>query len=530
MTAILSRPPRLVADQAADPVSRDHALSSPPVVVIGGGLGGLSAAIHLRLQGRPVLLLEANDTLGGRANRIRRNGFTWDTGPTLLNYPWVFRELFAAAGRSFDEAVELIPVDPSVAFQWPDQRRLQLSRDFVSLLAAVREFEPEADIALPAWLADGERKYRLSFDKLVTRNAEGLLDWIRPLTLREAFTTGVWRSLDRELTRFFRSRHLREALGSYAMYLGGSPFDLPGIFSILPYGELSRGLWLPRGGIHAVVEAMAALARDLGVGIRTGTPVSRIDVRKGAARGVFLANDTWVAASVVVSNVDVPTTDTALLGHAPAGARGVERAGRARMTPGVITYYWGIRGTLGGTGLGHHTIFLPDDYKGAFADLMTRGRIPTDLPFYVAQPSATDPGLAPPGDTTLFVLVPTPTLPDLGPIDWDDTVRRQKQVVLERLAHHGVSLTPDRIVEEEVWTPVDWERRFGLYQGSAFGAAHTLRQIGPFRAPNRSPDIRGLYYVGASTTPGTGMPMVVLGGRMTAERIARDVPVHARLG
>ncbi len=530
MTIAALRPSRLRSIPTTDSTFGESLHGVPPVVVIGGGLGGLSAAIHLRLHGRAVLLLEANDTLGGRANRIHRNGFTWDTGPTLLNYPWVFRDLFAAAGRSFDEAVELLPVEPSVAFQWPDQRRLQLSGDYVSLLAAVREFEPEADIALPAWLADGERKYRISFEKLVTRNAEGLLDWIRPLTVREALTTGVWRSLDRELGRFFRSRHLREALGSYAMYLGGSPFDLPGIFSILPYGELSRGLWLPRGGIHSLVGAMSTLARDLGVEIRTGTRVARIDVGEGAVRGVVLGDGRTVAASVVVSNVDVPTTDTVLLGHAPAGARGAERASRTRMTPGVITWYWGIRGTLDDTGLGHHTIFLPGDYKGAFADLMTRGRIPADLPFYVAQPSATDPGLAPPGDTTLFVLVPTPTLADLGPTDWSDVAASQKLAVLARLAHHGVTLTPDRIVEEEVWTPVEWECRFGLYQGSAFGAAHTLRQIGPLRSPNRSPDIRGLYYVGASTTPGTGMPMVVLGGRMTAERIARDVPVHARLG
>jgi phytoene desaturase len=491
--------------------------ASDRVIVIGGGLGGLSAAIHLRLQGRRVLLLEANQQVGGRANRLSDSGFHWDTGPTLLNYPWVFRDLFRAAGRELDDYLELVEVDPAVGFQWPDGERLQLSSDYAALLSEFSRFESAAGVKLSAWLRDCERKYRISFDKLVTRNAKSLPDWFSPLSLRELLATSVWRSLDAELKRFFKSRRIREALGAYGMYLGGSPFNLPGIFSILPYGELAYGLWLPKGGIYALVRAMESLAIELGVDIRTGARVTRIRVEQGRAAGVEIG-DEFLPANVVVSNVDVPTTDAELLPP-------VKRK-PPRMTPGVLTFYWGVRGKV--DGLRHHTIFLPGDYRGAFADLMKRGRVPADLPFYVAAPSETDPSLAPEGDTSLFVLVPTPTLDKLADTDWAAEVPRLRTQVLERMASHGVGLDDSRIVVEHSWTPEDWRARFGLFQGSAFGAAHNLMQVGPFRAQNASKDVAGLYYTGASTTPGTGMPLVVLSGRMTAERIARDVPAHAR--
>ena len=492
--------------------------SKKSVLIVGGGLGGLSAAIHLRLAGFEVTIYEAGEHAGGRANVIERDGFRFDTGPSLLNYPWVFEELFRVAGRRLGDYVTLLAVEPSVGFQWTDGTRFTLSSNLQRLLEEFEHIEPGSRPRALSFLADAAAKYRIAFDQLISRNVDSPLRWLAALSPADLRRTSIWRSLDGELRRYFKNRHLREALGSYGMYLGGSPYTLPGIFTILAYGELAYGLWLPKGGIYGLVEGIVALARELGVEIETGRRVRRILARGGRVEGLELEDGEVRRSSLVVSNVDVPTTNTTLVDTVPRAAEKLRgRASRTKMTPGVVTFYWGVRGEV--KNLGHHTIFLPRDYRAAFRDLLRDGRIPRELPFYVSVPSATDPALAPPGETTVFVLVPVPLLSELPEIDWDAAAQEIKAQVLERLARHGVELEPERIRVEEIYTPPEWRRRFGLYDGSAFGAAHNLFQVGPFRSKNFCEEIEGLFYVGASTTPGTGMPMVVLGGKLVAERI-----------
>ena len=497
-------------------------------IIIGAGLGGLSAAIHLRLAGWDVTMFEANDRVGGRANRIELDGFKFDTGPTLLNYPWVFEDLFRAAGRELKDYVTLLPVDPSVSFRWPDGTRFMLSSNLQKLLDECERVEPGSRPSVIAFLRDAAVKYRLSFDKLIPRNEDNPIKWIGALKLSEIAKLSLWRSLDGELRRFFKGRYIREALGSYGMYLGGSPYDLPGLFSILAYGELAYGLWLPKGGVYALVEGIERLARELGVQILTGRRVKQIVVKGRHVAGVETADGRFHQCSTVVSNVDLPTTNAELLGdHSSTRANGARaKTSRVKMTPGVMTFYWGIRGKA--PKIGHHTIFLPDEFSSAFDDLFSFKRIPRQLPFYVAAPSETDSDLAPEGDTVMFALAPTPLLSAMPEIDWPAAIKDVRKRIFERLWLHNIDLDPDRILVEEVFTPAEWRRRFGLYDGSAFGAAHTLFQVGPFRSRNYSSEIDGLYYAGASATPGTGMPMVTLSGKLTAQRIESRANGHVR--
>jgi phytoene desaturase len=495
----------------------DRALKQQAIIV-GGGLGGLSAAIHLRLAGLKVTLFEANATVGGRANVIERDGFRFDTGPSLLNYPWVFEQLFAAAGRKLGDYVQLLPVDPSVTFRWADGTRLALSSDLRSFVTECERLEPGCAASVFDFMRDADAKYRFAFDKLVSRNVDSPLRWLGSLITSGLFRNSICRTLDGELRRYFKSRYLREALGSYGMYLGGSPLELPGMFTILAYGELACGLWLPKGGVYALVEGVERLALELDVVIHTRCRVRKLLVKDGSVRGVELEDGSACYSSIVVSNVDVPTTDTELVDISGGQAKSIrDRTRKTKMTPGVVTFYWGVRGSIGG--LGHHTIFLPNDFNAALVELFKHKRVPRDVPFYVSVPSATDPALAPEGDTTIFVLAPVPLVSEVTHADWKTEVEKIRKHVLTTLSEHGADLDPKSICVDEVYTPLDWQRHFGLYDGSAFGAAHTLSQLGPFRAKNFSADVEGLYYAGASTTPGTGMPMVVLGGRMVAERI-----------
>ncbi len=489
------------------------------VIIIGGGLGGLSASVHLRLAGFDVSIFEANDRVGGRANLIEKSGFRFDTGPSLLNYPWVFEQLFAAAGRKLHEYVQLLPVDPSVTFRWANGTHFSLSSDLQKFLSECERLEPDCAFRVFAFLRDAASKYRIAFDKLVNRNVDSPLAWLGALRPAELLQTSIWRSLDGELKRHFRQPYLRQAFGSYGMYLGGSPFDLPGMFTILAYGELAYGLWLPKGGVYGLVEGIERLARELGVEIQTNSRVAKIKVGDRRVQGVELENGTSLASSLVVSNVDVPTTDTELVEVQDGLKQSLwRRAAKTKMTPSVVTFYWGVQGQV--DRLNHHTIFLPQNYGQAFDDLFKHQRVPRELPFYVSVPSATDASLAPAHHTTLFVLVPVPLLSEMQNADWQAEAQKIKKEVLATLARHQVEIDPGKICVEEIYTPPVWQKRFGLYDGSAFGAAHTLSQLGPFRSRNASKEIEGLYYTGASTTPGTGMPMVVLSGRLVAERIA----------
>lgn len=513
-------PPRTAVPRVAGAEHRAPPAARRTAIVIGAGLGGLSAAIHLRLAGWHVRILEKERRVGGRANVLERDGFRFDLGPSLLNYPWVFEELFAAAGRRLQDYVGLLPVDPSVSFQWPDGVRLSLSSDLRRLLEELDRVEPGARPGALAYLRDAATKYRLAFGGLVTGNDARYVTWLRRVGLRNLPQLSLWRSMDAELRRYFRGRRIADALGSYAMYLGGSPYDLPGFFAMLPYGELAYGLWLPEGGIYGLIRAIERLARELGVEIETDRPVWRIHVDAGRVTGVRLADGTHLDARVIVSNVDAPTTNTQLL---PEDRR--LRAGSIRMTPGVITFYWGVRGTV--EGVGHHSIFLPADVRRTYHELLREHRLPRDLAFYLSVPSATDPSVAPPGCSAVFALVPTPLISGMPHADWSEITDRARAAIVERLASHGVDLRHDRLLFEDVLTPVDWRDRFGLYDGSAFGAAHTLRQLGPWRSPNHHPAVEGLFYAGASTTPGTGLPMVVLSGRMAAARVTERIGAPA---
>jgi phytoene desaturase len=296
------------------------------------------------------------------------------------------------------------------------------------------------------------------------------------------------------------------------MYLGISPFEAPGVFGLLAHAELRVGIFHPRGGLHALSKALEQVCREEGVQLHYERPVRRIRVERDRAVGLALEDGTGCSADLVLCNADLPWAYAHLLDGSRAR---LPRSRSLRHTSSGFMLYWGVQGEV--PELLRHNVFLGGDYQGSFEDIFHRQRVPQDVSFYVNVPSRGEAGSAPPGSDALYVLVP---VPHLGPgQDWATLAPALRARVLARLADEGLPGLERRLVVERQLTPEDWQGRFNLSRGSAFGLAHNFFQLGPFRPSNQDPRVRNLFFVGASTHPGTGLPMVMLSARLAVERM-----------
>jgi len=484
------------------------------IIVVGSGVGGLSIAPLLAKKGYEVEIFESNNTVGGRANIIEGEGFKFDTGPSLLNYPWVYEKFFSSLGKNFYDYVKLIKVDPAVKFLWKDHKSLQLSSDLSYLMEEIGKFRKDDKVGLISFINKSQKKYDLAFKKLVTRNSSNVFSWLINSGIHNLFQLGLFNSMYSEINKYFKEKKIVEALSSYSMYLGDSPYKLPGFFSILPFGELQYGLWMPKGGMYGLIQGLIKLNTDFKVKINTLKKVKRIITQNNNAIGIELINGDKFYADIIISNVDSETTFRNLLN---------EKANKNKsykMTPSVYTFYWGLNKKI--DNLTHHTIFLPNNFKKTFNDLFTKNIIPEDLPFYISIPSQTDINLSPKNKSCVFVLVPCPVISKFKDKYNEENLNKIKNKVFERIAHHKIDFSEKDIIYEKKFSPIDWEKKFGLFDGSAFGPSHNFLQIGPFRNSNKSKKFKNLFFVGASTTPGTGVPMCVLSAQMTSEKIISE--------
>ena len=359
-------------------------------------------------------------------------------------------------------------------------------------------------------------RYNIAFEKLLNRNLDNPVKWGTGLGANELFSGSMFKSMYKDLGAHFKSRYIKEAFGSYAMYLGGSPFKIPGFFSILPYGEIAYGLWMPKGGIYSLIEKLEEILIKIGVKIYKDSPVKEIAIKDNKVFGIITNNGDLKNYDTIVSNVDLPTTEEKLLKNSS-----INSFEKKQMTPSVMTFYWGLNKK---TDFPHHMIFLPNDYQECFEELFSKKTLPSGMPFYTSSPSVSDKSLAPNGKSTLFALVPLPvTNKDTDSNIYSEQIEEIKKKIFKRFAYHDIDLKANDIEYEKVYTPDDWRDLYGLYKTSAFGASHNLFNIGPFRNRNKSNKITGLYYVGASTTPGTGLPMVTLSGKLVSDRINHDL-------
>ena len=488
------------------------------VIVVGAGIGGIATAARLARQGYRVTVVEKESVPGGRAGWIESDGFRFDTGPTLFLMPEVFSETYQALGEKMEDHLDLIRLDPTYRVQFQDGSTLELSSNLQYMQAQLETFEPGAFGAYLRFLSEGHQHYKLSLQHFVGRNFRSLTEYFSPGNLPLLFKLKALVKHADNTARYFRDPRLQAAFSFQNMYLGLSPYDAPATFSLLQYTELADGVWFPRGGMYRVIESLTEIAEGLGVRFYYDSPVKKIEVEASRATGVVLDNGDRLPADIVVANADLPYVYANLL---PQDGSTAKLDGK-KYTSSTIMFFWGVKGERSPKLL-HHNVFLADHrYRASFESIFQDLTLPQEPSFYVCAPTRSDPNFAPVDGDSLMALVPVGHINTRSPQNWEALTDRARRTVLQRLGDLGLGKLEERIVFETGWGPPYYQNRLNLAKGAAFGLSHNFLQVGYLRPQNRHRIYKNLYFAGASTHPGTGLPIVLLSAKLTVERILSE--------
>ena len=491
-------------------MSRQH------VVVVGAGLSGLAAALHVVGAGHQVTVLEREAVPGGRNGLLEQDGFRFDTGPVVFTMRRLLEEAFAAAGRSASDYVSLRLVDPAYHTFFADGSRLLVHHDRDAMRAEIaRECSAKDAAAFDGFVAWLKALNDVEVPHFIDANFDTPLDLLRhPVAAAKLLALRGFGRLGPEVASWFDDERLHKVFSFQAMYAGLAPAQALALYAVITYMDSIEGVWFPEGGMHAVPRGMAAALVDAGAELRYGAEVSRVTRRAdGAASGVELVGGEQLAADAVVVTADLPVAYERLL----PGLRAPRVARRGSYSPSALVWHLGVRGDLP-EGVGHHNIHFGAAWDEAFVDLLERGRPMADPSRFVAIPTLDVADAAPAGCHTLYVLEPVPNLA-VGRIDWAAEAPVLRERMLAFLRGFGY---PTDIVTEALVTPEDWAAQ-GLAAGTPFALSHAFTQTGPFRPRNVDRRVPGLVFAGSGTTPGVGIPMVLVSGKLAAARVAEHL-------
>jgi len=491
--------------------------SSKPVAIVGAGPGGLATAMLLAASGLPVRIYEAQERIGGRSAAIEAEGYRFDRGPTFFMMPHALEEIFRAAGRSLTDYVDLHRLDPMyrLVFGRGDDLpplTIDASQRVDAMVRRFESIEPGAGQAFRRYLADNRKKLRLA-EPILRKPIRSVFDLAGIDGIRAAPVIKPFQSVHQQLSGYFDDPFIRIALSFQSKYLGMSPYECPSLFTILSFIEYEYGIWHPVGGCNALCDAMARACEEMGVEIRTGSPVERVlfDARRASgvvAKGeahahdhvVFNADATWAMKNLVPERLRGRWTDAAI--------------DAKRYSCSTAMLYLGIEGEVD---LPHHTIYVSSDYEGNLADISSRGALSDDPSFYVCNPARTDPSMAPDGCSALYVLAPVPNTQ--ATIDWDDAGPKIRRRLFEQMATRlGLHDLESRVRVERRINPDDWEAG-NINFGATFNLAHNLGQMLHKRPKHAFPGLEGLWLVGGGTHPGSGLPVIFLSAQITSRML-----------
>ncbi|KAI8834884.1 hypothetical protein BC829DRAFT_422122 [Chytridium lagenaria] len=468
------------------------------VLIIGAGVGGVALAARLAKKGAKVTVLEQNATSGGRCSIIKQDGFRFDEvttrasvmQPSLMQKPYQAHQC-----------------DPNYSVNFHDGRKLTLSTDLPTLEKELEAFEPNSFDGLLGFMREGRLHYETSVSMVLKKNYEYWWNFFTIPNLVLGLKVGL----------YFQDHHLRQAFTFQSMYMGMSPFESPGTYNLLQYTELAEGVFYPVGGFHVLIDSLESIAKKHGARFIYNAPVSSIDVSKvtNLSNGVTLADGRKFSADVIICNCDLVTAYNRLLPPSPYA----RYLGSLDQTCSTVSFYWGMNRKV--PSLQGHNIFLAEDYKESFDAIFKRFDLPVIPSFYVHVPSKVDASAAPEGKETLTVLVPIGHIKPGKRQDWKALRDRARGAVLAIMAEQvpGCKDIEDWIETEIVNTPEDWKEKFSLWNGSALGLSHSVMQVVYMRPSTRHSEFGNLFFVGASTHPGTGVPIVLCGAKLVDEQI-----------
>lgn len=494
-------------------------------IVIGSGFGGLGAAVRLRKLGYDVIVLEALDQPGGRARAFARDGFVFDAGPTVITAPYLIEELFSLVGRDAREAYELLPVDPFYRVDFADGSRFDYVGDEPRILAEIERFAPRDVEGYKKMAAHMERIFDVGYARLAHQPFDRLSDMLR--IVPEMMKLETYRSVYGLAAKYLKDERLRQVFSFQPLLVGGNPFTTTSIYALIHWLERKWGVHFARGGTTALVRALVSLLAELGVEVRTHSPVARIEVEGGRATGVVLESGERLAADVVVSNGDPSTVYSTLLEPSARRKHTDAQVARVRGSMSLFVAYFGTNTRF--EDVKHHTIVLGPRYKELLTDIFERKVLADDFSLYLHRPGATDPSMAPPGHDAFYVLSPVPN--QQSGIDWARIADAYRDKILASLEERLMPGLRASLVTSFSIDPRTFETDYRTLHGAAFGPEPVLTQSAWFRYHNRSPDVHGLFFVGAGTHPGAGVPGVLSSAKVlehVVPRPAKPLPLPER--
>jgi phytoene desaturase len=487
------------------------------VIVIGAGVGGLSAAIHLAAAGRRVLVLEQNVLPGGKVAQLYHNGYRWDCGPSVITMRNVLEQLFAAAGRRLEDYLALQPITPYTRYFYPDGTRLDLSSNLPQVLAQLRRLADRDVEGYLGFLAYAARLYRVAGPTFIYGEPPRLSNLFQQPLGDIRYIDG-WRTMSRAIQSFRFSPYLHQLLCRFATYVGSDPFRAPATLNVIAHVELNEGVWYPEGGVYRIVEALTRLAEELGVQIECARAVQQLEIVNGKVQGVICADGTLEKTRAVIANADVTSVYSSWLSaHSAAAQTRARRLQAYEPSCSAFILLLGVQGHH--PQLAHHNIFFSSDYRREFREIFVEGTPPTEPTIYVAITSRSTPQDAPTDGENWFVLVNAPPLGSSW--NWEAKAVSYAEHILEQLVKYGLDVR-SRTAVRHIMTPRDIASATGAWRGALYGISSNSPWAAFRRPHNRVAEVRGLYLAGGSVHPGGGVPLALLSGRLASRLLIQD--------